>query len=209
MSEIVKGYILPLIMGLAGYFAAYLSLVGIERQTDEERIKTLYEELDKQRQRIEDQDRTIYALQAEVTRLTIQLAKHYDNGKALKSYLRPMPIPGWIKVTDMPAGEKFTPINPRIEMWYINPQYELMFNITNAKYHGKTDFEVGHWPDSVASNFRMNDLSALQRMGGECVIEQFPTAKSGGALVSGEVCKWVTEVNGFIAIAGHVRVLRE
>lgn len=148
-------------------------------------------------------------LQNEQTRLTIELSKHYDNGKALKDYLRASPLASWIKVTDIPVGTFPVPVNPRIEMWHINPAYERAIGITDARYRGRTDYEVGHWSYAVSASFRVNDLSALGKMGGECVVEEFPTAESNGRLVQAEVCKWIAEVNGFIAIVGNFRILEK
>ena len=204
--DFFKTILLPLLMGITGWYSVYWANDAETNKAENTRISILYERLDKQAERLTEQDAIIAKLRDEVTRLRIQLAKRHENGKSLRSYLKHMPSPGWIKTTNIPSDNHNFKFSPRIQMWFINPAYEKLFNVTDAKYKGLSDAELGLWPKEVHESFRKNDLKTLRLMSGHCQEEKFPTRESKGKLVKGYVCKWVTEINGYLAIAGQIQL---
>lgn len=170
-----------------------------EGHTDAMVIETLYEQVRKLEVMVIKQSE-------EVTDLKIALSKKYEADTVLKDYIDSMPFPAWIKTVGAISDGSDT-----FKMWYINEEYERLFDVREERYRGKTDFDI--WPKDVAETFYKNDSKVLETLGASCGTEVFPTkalepVSDENPLVVGLACKWAAEVAGGRAIAGQIIELK-
>jgi len=190
MDAFNKG-IIALITSLGIIGAAAFGYKGIVAQTEVEILNNLY----KQKQNLEEQ---VQECNLDRVEFMIKLSKKYSSSLVIKQLLRPLDYPVWIKKVgwDDNGLEEY-------RMWYINPSYEQALGITNERYYGKTDFEVGRWTEDTASEFYRNDSLAFAYKDHVCEQESF-MLKEGDltTITNGQVCKWPFKLDGGWAIAG-------
>ena len=202
-----KNYIRDLLIGglssITSLAVAYFMFQGQLKQSDADMVQTLYKQVQYLQERMAQQQETmqekLFAQQAQIVSLKLQLSEKYEHTSILKEYLDAMPYPAWIKVADTTDNG----VIKVITNWHINDAYEKFFGITNEFYNGKTDFEV--WPNEVARQFFANDTAVLLRLTNKCKSETFPNKVFDGTKdLTGYVCKWPLQVEGRPAIAGQV-----
>ena len=186
----LRDLFVAVVTAMATILGSYFVFAGSAKQSDVDMVETLatqYKELQK----------TLFEQQSELISLRIELSRRYEASNVLKGYLDPMPNPAWIKVVrDADSA------TPTFVLWHINSAYEGFFGVTKALYVGRTDFDI--WPNDIALAFYENDLKSLLKMGSHCIREEFPQSPNSKKLLGGYVCKWVTEVDGQLAVAGQL-----
>lgn len=185
----LRDFVVALVTAIASIAGSYFMFAGASRQSDASMVETLssqYQTLQK----------TVFEQQAELISLRIELSRRYEASDVLRGYLDPMPNPAWIKIV------KNADSTPEFVLWHINSAYETFFGVTRALYVGRNDFDV--WGAEVGKEFYENDMRALLKMGSHCTREEFPSRPLGNKPSGGYVCKWVTEVDGQLAIAGQL-----
>ena len=185
----IRDFFVALITAIASIAGSYFMFAGASKHSDATMVDTLakqYQELQK----------NLFEQQAELISLRIELSRRYEASDVLRGYLDPMPNPAWIKIV------KDADSTPEFVVWHINSAYESFFGVTRALYVGRNDFDI--WGSEVGRGFYENDMRALLKMGSHCTREEFPSRPQGTDSAGGYVCKWVTEVDGQLAIAGQL-----
>lgn len=186
-----KKSIIALITTLGIVGAAFFGYKGVVAQSEVDILNGLYQ----QKQRLEDQ---VQECNLDRVQFMVQLSKKYSSSVVIKDLLRPLDYPVWIKKVsyDDNGLEEY-------RMWYINPAYERALDITNDRYYGKTDFEVGRWSEETASEFYRNDSIAFAYKDHICEDETFPLVEGDPTTITtGKICKWPFKLDGSWAIAG-------
>lgn len=186
-----KTLIAALITSFAALVGAYFGFKGHETKSESAVVGHVYKRLTV----LEDKYTNA---QKENIELRIKLAEKHDSFDILKNYLDSLPYPAWIKVM---VG---TEDAPSFIMWHINPAYEDMFGISKERYVGKTDDQLGLWPDHVVKEFYNNDLETVVIRDAIKTVEAFPTDLNRPieSMVEGEVIKLSFDFQGSVAVAG-------
>ena len=192
----VLGVVLTSMVAAIGSISAYKGAKLTAEATVSESILERMTEVEKAGERNREQ---LATYEREITQLQIALAREYDTYEILVDYLMRLPAPAWIKLTSYDDEGEL-----RFVMWHINPAYERAFGISSGRYEGKTDEELGLWPQKVVEDFFENDKITLQIKDGICTEEGFPMdyRKPVKSYVDGQVCKWTFNMQNTTAIAG-------
>lgn len=187
------------LLGLLGVLGGYFASIYIEEQKSEDKlVQMIYQQhadVSREMQQLrEDFITQQFQSKLEILELQALLAERFDANQLLKDYLDGMYHPAWIKVLDEDKN-KFV-------MWHINDAYEEEFDVSKERYVGKTDFDVGRWPESVALIFEENDFMALEYA--DTVCRQEPVTLRSGETTMGISCKWPLTLEGKKAIAGQI-----
>jgi hypothetical protein len=107
----------------------------------------------------------ISVMRVNLARLEMQLQGMFDETPeaTLIRVLNGLPVPAWCN--------QYIPSEDKFRMFHVNPDYEVEYGKSLARYRGRTHYQV--WPEDIAKVFDEGDRRVYATGSGEVVLEPF------------------------------------
>lgn len=143
--QIVLSNLVTLLIALAASFFTYQ---GSRETNNVDMYATLVLQYENQQKRMSEMQSQIIKSNLRIIELEAEIRREVRHEDVLRSYIDSLPAPAWIKRA-RPNGE--------FEMYLINKSYSHKYGISKTIYEGRSDREIGLYPENQLSNWEKND----------------------------------------------------